>query len=341
MRLSYVSAMFLLSLSHVLLVSASQSVACLPNHVGCPATFGTSDSGCCALGDPEAVCCQTVLVGPTGPILPGNKGLKRSYCCPKGSECTERGCTRPIPGRALCGPTQGSNCNVSYLCTSGPAAWSGPRPAVVVIGDSVSDGWTPVLERVMNSTHIVVHSPGRLADGGARSTSNFVNCADYLLSTLDLKPLPLKSGDTLLINFGLHDYNLGLAGVAEYRAEYTEGLKKALALAEKVGAKVFILGTTPAHNTADSVADDKTVVALNTVAELLAKAHSLPFVDLHRPLINQCGPTPWADNGTHACTLCAPRCKALSVHYSAAGYEVIAKLIWDAVQEDGPGLPQL
>jgi hypothetical protein len=28
-----------------------------------------------------------------------------------------------------------------------------------------------------------VHSPGRMTDGGARSTSNFVNCAAYLLST--------------------------------------------------------------------------------------------------------------------------------------------------------------
>ena len=54
-----------------------------------------------------------------------------------------------------------------------------------------------------------------MADGGARSTSNFVNCAAYLLSTDTLQPLPLKKGDTILINFGLHDYNLGQAGVPE------------------------------------------------------------------------------------------------------------------------------
>ena len=82
-------------------------VPCLSKHVGCNATFGTNNSGCCSLDDPHAVCCQTVLVGPTGPITPGNQGLKRSYCCPKGSKCTERGCTLPIPAPALCGPTQG------------------------------------------------------------------------------------------------------------------------------------------------------------------------------------------------------------------------------------------
>ena len=78
-------------------------VPCLPAHVGCNATFGTNHAGCCALNDPDAVCCQTVLVGPTGPIVPGNEGLKRSYCCPSGSSCSERGCSKPIPAPALCG----------------------------------------------------------------------------------------------------------------------------------------------------------------------------------------------------------------------------------------------
>jgi len=317
-------------------------VPCLSKHVGCNATFGTNNSGCCSLDDPHAVCCQTVLVGPTGPITPGNQGLKRSYCCPKGSKCTERGCTLPIPAPALCGPTQGgadgpagSACNVSYLCTSGPPDWTaggGGKPAVVVIGDSVSCGWTPVLKSLINATHTVVHSPGRMTDGGARSTSNFVNCADYLLRTDTLRPLPLQQGDVMLINFGLHDYNLGQEGVAEYKAEYAKGLAKALKVADAAGAKVFILGTTPAHNTATAVVDDATVVALNAAAAALAKENKLPYVDLHKPLIKDCGPAPWADNGTKACDLCAPRCAAVTVHYTHSGYEVIAQLIWQAVQ---------
>jgi hypothetical protein len=36
---------------------------------------------------------------------------------------------------------------------------------------------------MLAATHTVVHSPGRMTDGGARSTSNLVNCADYLLAT--------------------------------------------------------------------------------------------------------------------------------------------------------------
>ena len=117
---------------------------------------------------------------------------------------------------------------------------------------------TPVLRAKIAATHTTVHSPGQMSDGGARSTSNFVNCADYLLQTAELRPLPLKKGDVVLINFGLHDYNLGLDGVAEYTQEYTAGLDKAIAIADQKGATIFIVGTTPAHNTANP-ADNPTV----------------------------------------------------------------------------------
>ena len=70
-----------------------------------------------------------------------------------------------------------------------------------------------------------------------------------------------------------------------------------------------------------------TVVALNTAAERVCTSFDVPYIDLHTPLIKTCGAVPWADNGTGACSLCAPRCKGLSVHYTHAGYEVIAGII--------------
>jgi hypothetical protein len=166
-----------------------------------------------------------------------------------------------------------------------------------------------------------------MTDGGARSTSNFVNCADYLLSTDMLKPLPLKKGDHILVNFGLHDYNLGLSGVPEYSAEYKVGLGKLAKLADSTDAELTIVGTTPAHNTAKAAVDDATVDALNAAAQKLATEMGRAYVDLHAPLISKCGPVPWADNGTKACPLCAPKCKALSVHYAHAGYDVIATIL--------------
>lgn len=310
------------------------------NHSSCPYTFGMNQTGCCTLADPGAVCCYTSLVNPTGPIAPG-EGMKRSYCCPSGTQCSERGCTpQPSPSGFgyPCGPVQGQNCNTSYLCSSGPLDWTqgagAGLPAVMVVGDSVSDGWTPVLEALLENRSSVVHSPGELQDGGARSTSNLNQCFDYLFSTANLKPLPLTSSDTILINFGLHDYNLGDDGVDEYRQEYTLGLERAKKIADSTKTRLIVLGTTPAHNVGTTLSEqqatDATVRKLNVAAASIAQSLGLQFVDMHSPLIDICGPVPWADNGTDACELCAPDCKRLSVHYTPAGYQRIAGIIANA-----------
>ena len=118
--------------------------------------------------------------------------------------------------------------------------------------------------------------------------------------------------------------------VPEYKSEYAKGLSKILQVAKQARARVAILGTTPAHNTA-TTADDVTVVALNKAAAALASENKLPYVDLHTPLTRMCGPVPWADNGTNACSLCAPECKRLSVHYDNSGYSVIANLIKESL----------
>ena len=117
-----------------------------------------------------------------------------------------------------------------------------------------------------------------------------------------------------------------MCSVPEYKSEYAAGLSKILQVAKQTGARVTILGTTPAHNTG-TAADDVTVLALNKAAAAFASETELPFVDLHTPLIKTCGPVPWLDNGTNACSLCAPKCKALSVHYDSAGYTAIANII--------------
>jgi hypothetical protein len=77
--------------------------------------------------------------------------------------------------------------------------------------------------------------------------------------------------------------------VPEYKTEYAAGLAQVMKVAAQAGARVTILGTTPAHNTAKA-ADDVTVVALNKAAAALASHLKLPFVDLHTPLIQKCGP---------------------------------------------------
>merc|ERR1711939_861141 len=139
--------------------------------------------GCCTL--PNAVCCG------------GGK------CCPNGSQCTNSGCS-PVEPRFDCGPEQGENCTVSYVCHPGPISWEG-NGSLLVIGDSVSIGYTPHLAKKL--TQPVVHSPGA-GDGGARSTSAALHCMDYYLSEAAGGELTFTERDTIIFNFGLHDYNL-------------------------------------------------------------------------------------------------------------------------------------
>ena len=62
-------------------------------------------------------------------------------------------------------------------------------PNIVVIGDSVSIGWTPVLRQLLAGKATVLHNPNS-GDGGARSTSDMLQCLKYRLSTADLAPFP-------------------------------------------------------------------------------------------------------------------------------------------------------
>jgi lysophospholipase L1-like esterase len=271
-----------------------------------------------------AQCCQTPL-----PV-----GLARNYCCPAGSQCSTQGCT-PVHPEYPCGPTQGENCTVSYVCAPGPLAWS-PTPGIpniVVIGDSVSIGWTPALRALVgaNATGFnayVTHSPAS-GDGGARSTSDILQCWKYRVSTATLDPLPLTKNDYVLFNAGLHDYNLGPAGVEQYTQQLTNITAR---LKQTVSAKLLFVGTTPAHNTPNP-ADNPTVELLNTAAKSVMSAANIPFLDLYAAVTQKCGGVPWADQGPIACPLCAPKCKALSVHYTPAGYNFIASHILEAIQK--------
>ena len=260
-------------------------------------------------------------------------GLKRNYCCPAGSQCSAQGCS---PTKAIypCGPSQGENCTESFVCAPGPLPWQ-PQPGlrtVVVIGDSVSIGWTPVLATLSNGSDPanprfhVTHSPAS-GDGGARSTSDMLQCFRYRVATSLLEPLPLTANDVVVFNFGLHDYNAGVAGADVYASDLANITKR---LQEALPAKLLFALTTPAHNTANT-ADDATVKVLNKRAKAVMAAAGVPTVDLYSPLIAMCGPVPWADDGPSACKLCAPLCKALSVHYTPEGYQFIASKILAAI----------
>jgi lysophospholipase L1-like esterase len=227
-----------------------------------------------------------------------------------------------VPAIYACGVEQGTNCSMSYVCHPGPLPYDAKgKPVVMVLGDSVSLGWTPQLKIMVQNNSFVTHSPAA-GDGGARSTTNAVQCIDYFLATSTMQPLNLTAKDSIVFNFGLHDYNLGLRGVDEYVSELTTIVKHLQA----TGAKLVWAATTPAHQ---NTVDDATVQALNEKAnEVMQKqTPAIPVVDLYSAVMAKCGPVPFQDTGDKACSLCAPNCKGLSVHYSKPGYQFISSLV--------------
>ena len=78
--------------------------------------------------------------------------------------------------------------------------------------------------------------------------------------------------------------------------------------------------------------DNPTVIELNTRAKAIMGRHSIRVIDIYTPIIDQCGPVPFADTGPKKCGLCAPHCKALSVHYTGAGYHFIAEHVAAALK---------
>jgi len=139
-------------------VSAA-AVKCLPSSpppgVGtvCAAAFSAANqTGCCPYA--KAVCCPN-----------------KQTCCPSGHVCHDTGtyitsCVKvnnPDGDR----PTRGLS-----VCKFGsPVSPSKTLPNVLVIGDSVSIGYTPPVAKHMAKVAQVVHSPFDISDGGAEETA--------------------------------------------------------------------------------------------------------------------------------------------------------------------------
>ena len=207
------------------------------SNTACPATQGCSlqkwqpskgNWGCCPF--PDAVSCGDYT------------------CCPKGTTCKNSGsgwstvsmCTASVgevqqPAFPQFPHVIGSNYTSSastvgdQVCKTGPPTpYSTTKKNVLVVGDSVSIGYTPFVAAIMAPTAFVQHSPWG-GDGGAEETLYGARCIDNLVRAPDGTPL---SPDVLMFNWGLHN-SLGgnctapcVPGQSGPPAEYAPYLQK-------------------------------------------------------------------------------------------------------------------
>ena len=243
--------------------------------------YSATGWGCCPL--PGGVDCGTPL----------------GTCCPAGTTCSKTGtgweivvsCV-PAEGIAAASPRPGVP-----VCKPGPLnRMSATTKNCLVIGDSVSLGYTPFLAAALAEDCVVQHGPDG-GDGGAEETAYGLECLDYFLSNPDGTPV---HPDLILFNFGLHDgpcngANTTIPGGAGTSAVYSGQLKqiatKLKAYTAATQAKLLFALTTPMLNSGPV---DALVQSLNSQAAATMAAESITTVDLHAAIIGKCGKAPQA-----------------------------------------------
>ena len=246
-------------------------------------------------------------------------------CCPQGTTCENSGsgwsvvssCVAADGSKAAPGAQGGGQ----QVCKSGgPLPLSTTKPNVVVLGDSVSIGYTPKVAALMEATALVQHSPWG-GDGGAEETHYGWECLDFLLAAPDGTP---QQPDVLYFNFGLHNLNNsklpGQAGpVAEYAPYLEKIVAKLAAWAARASTKLLFGITTPMMCDADS---DAVVRSNNRAAVAIMEKWKVPTVDLHAAVVGVCGAAPNQMCFNQSTCFC-PHCPQAD----GVGYEYLAEKV--------------
>jgi len=166
---------------------------------------------------------------------------------------------------------------------------------LLVIGDSISIGYTPHLRRHLDGQFDVTRCEGN----GWDSKNVLGRLEDYLAGAGDVA--------MILVNCGLHDIRRDRGGdgcqvpLADYRWNVRAILDRLIAAAPTV---VWVR-TTPVDDGRHEATHDKfdrlsaDVDAYNAVADALAKAAGVPVIDLHQAVIDADTDTCIRNDGVH------------------------------------------
>ncbi|MCA8989277.1 MAG: SGNH/GDSL hydrolase family protein [Planctomycetaceae bacterium] len=168
-------------------------------------------------------------------------------------------------------------------------------PRVLLIGDSVSRGYTQSVRKALAGKANVHRAPA--------------NCGP---TSLGLQKLDIWLGDgewdVIHFNFGIHDRNTPLP-------EYADRLEQLVEKMKKTQAKLIWATTTPIPDDADKKQTAASIVERNQVAAEIMAKHGIGIDDLYAAI--------------------APRLEELQnpndVHFNAAGYDFLGNRVADAI----------
>jgi hypothetical protein len=176
---------------------------------------------------------------------------------------------------------------------------------VLIIGDSISMGYTPFVKKALAPNVNVEHNRG---NGG--STRRGCDSVEVWSGS--------TQWDVIVFNFGLHDmvhkdslgkYNVN-GKVTVTLDEYRKNLKQIVATLRQTTARLIFINTTVVPEKADGrMVEDP--ARYNKVAEEVMKENGIKVLDLYTPSL-----TIHPDNS-----------KPANVHYTDKGYEMLAEYV--------------
>lgn len=152
-------------------------------------------------------------------------------------------------------------------------------PRVLIIGDSISRGYTAPVRRELKGKANVHRAPANCG-----KTENFFKDGEVWL---------LQNGsnhwDAITLNFGIHDKDRN-------PAEYAEYLKRIIARLRQTGAALFWVRTTPFGPIREQGPSADLSVKINETADRVAKEEGLEVIDSHGAVIQDMATLQTKDN---------------------------------------------
>lgn len=166
-----------------------------------------------------------------------------------------------------------------------PATEDSELPRVLLIGDSISIGYTPVVQQLLKGKAEVIHPPGNCMDSGhgVKSVKTWVTAGGkkwdvihFNFGIWDTHYLDKKSGALLRDESKVSLDDVRIRATPE---QYRENLKKVITELKATGAKLIFATTTPVMYRKGARFED--IVKLNEVAVALMKEEGIEVNDLY------------------------------------------------------------
>ncbi|MEA3400920.1 MAG: SGNH/GDSL hydrolase family protein [Armatimonadota bacterium] len=179
-------------------------------------------------------------------------------------------------------------------------------PRVLLIGDSISVGYTPPVREMLAGT-ANVH---RIPENGGPTTRGLERIDDWLGD---------GDWDVIHFNWGLHDLKIEEHGDHQVPIdEYEDNLEELVVRLKQTGAEPIWATTTPVPQPVDGpFRRPEDVIHYNSVARAIMREHSVMIDDLYEFALPQLD------------KIQRPR----DVHFTEKGYEVLARQVVTAIKE--------